>query len=160
MLFCVGILFTILVLVARYTCDSILEELSCTFEEGIARQRDDEEVKLSEVVVDLQPPKYIKQKARRMCCQKLNRQEALFPCGKCGIKIILLEFQLILNISLLSLIALIWHETTEIYHDSDDSSWLFLFIAVAVLFFIYSAFYILPVCVRKYMLITNVTSNA
>jgi len=154
----VGIFAVILILIFRYTCDTVLEELSYSMEEQgrISEvENNDEENRLSQVVIDLQPPKYIKKRAEQKCCQRLNRQEALFPCGRCGISMMLFELQLILNFSLLALMALGWYEMIEI-KEKLHWGWYF-FASFVILVYLYCAFYILPVCIRKFMLATNVS---
>jgi hypothetical protein len=109
--------------------------------------------------ITLAAPAYIRQKKGKRCfdCSvRSNRHENLFPCGRFGISFFLFEFRLIIHLSVLVLIALFWHLTVDIKKRGHGA--LFILWVIEVLLFLAILFFFLPVCVRKYMVITNVPS--
>lgn len=148
-------------MVIRYQCNEIYDELHYTSDESALRNEgyEDEERKLSEVVVDYSVPRYIKHKAEKKCgwCQRSNRQESLFPCGRFGICLIRFEFQLILSSSILAFIALVWYEAVDI---NNNGHWaIYILLGITILLYLLIILYIIPVCIRRFMLVTNVISS-
>lgn len=149
-------LLTVLALRAKCICDSILDKLSCRVEES---RQEDEENGLNEVSVELVAPDYVKLRAGKRCCsccKRSNRQEALFPCGRFGIGALLFQFQFTLNISLLALVALGGHQILDVKNHNEK--WQYVLLILAAALYLYVAFYVLLVCIRKYMLITHVSA--
>lgn len=104
------------------------------------------------------PPAYLKNKAERKafdCGRKSNRHENLFPGGRFGIFLMLFEMQLILNLSLLCLIALFAFEIPLIHNDGYWAEYILLVIIVVV--FLICIIIMLPAIIAIYMLITNVS---
>lgn len=149
-------------LITRMICNGIYSQLHCTIEEPspLTDNYEDEERKLSEVVIDYPAPKYIRQKAEKKCgwCQRSNRQESLFPCGKFGISLMVFEFQMVLSSSLLGLIALCWYEAVDIRNYGRWPAYILLVISILV--YLYILIYVIPVCLRRFMLVTNVSSTS
>ncbi len=160
MLLALGLLLALWELRTRCVCDSILTSLSCTIEEVAQdddRLGDENNGLVGEVAIEVVPPPYVRQRAYRRCCDcggRPNRQEALFPCGRCGAGMLMFQFQFVLNVCLLSIIALGMHEAHEVYV---ADYWVYYALLVLdFLVFIYAGFYISLVCIRKHMIITNV----
>jgi hypothetical protein len=137
-------------------CNSIFEQLDCTVEEpGLAGEvYEDEEKKLSEIIVDYPVPKYIKRKGEKRCCQRSNRQEALFPFGKFGISLIMFEFQVVLSSGLLCFIALVWYEVVDIHKYGHWA--VYILLAIGIVLYLYLLLLAIPMCLKRYMLVTNV----
>lgn len=152
----------VLVLVARLICNSIYEELRCEVEQPMAGGEtiEDEEKKLSEIVVDHPTPRYISRKAEKKCgwCQRSNRQEALFPFGRFGVSLLVFNFQLALSSSLLGLIALVWYEAVDIHKYGHWA--VYILLAFGAILYLYLIFHGVPLSVKKFMLVTNVLLTA
>eukprot|EP00826_Nyctotherus_ovalis_P050751 TRINITY_DN6259_c0_g1_i11.p1 TRINITY_DN6259_c0_g1~~TRINITY_DN6259_c0_g1_i11.p1 ORF type:complete len:306 (+),score=87.81 TRINITY_DN6259_c0_g1_i11:828-1745(+) len=148
----------VLVLVTRMKCNSIFKQLQYTVDdsEQLSETFEDEEKKLSEIVVDYPIPKYIRNKAEMKCawCQRSNRQEALFPCGKFGISLMVFEFQVVLSSSLLGLIALVWYELVDIYKYGHWA--VYILLAVGIVLYFYLLLHAIPLSVRRFMLVTSI----
>jgi len=138
------------------TCNTIFQELQCTVEEpGFAGESyEDEEKKLSEIIVDHPVPRYIKRKGEKGCCQRSNRQEALFPFGKFGVSLIMFEFQVALSSGLLGFIALVWYEVVDIHKYGHWS--VYILLVIGVVLYLYLLLHAIPFCLRRYMLVTSV----
>ena len=144
-------------LATRYLVEGIVIQLQLTKDE-VAELDEEQQLQEPQDELHLAPPLYIKQKTSKRCLDCLvrsNRHENLFPCGRFGIWFFMFEFQVILNLSLLVLIALFWNLSVDIKLRG-HGAWYVLWV-VDVLLYLATVFYFLPACIRKYMVITNVT---
>ena len=147
-----------LMLLNLIICNNIFEKLCYTLEEEnpMNGNDDDEERKLSQIVIGYQTPSYIKVRAEQKCgcCQKSNRQESLFPCGKFGVSLMMFEFQFVLCLTILQLIGTCWYEMVDVHK---YGHWAVYFLVILdIILALYTILYLMPVCTRRYMLVTDV----
>lgn len=151
-------------ILAKIRCGSILYDLSFhnklenqpgeipEEQKNLNRRRDKNE--------DIEPPRYIRIKPEKRSCEcgkKTNRHENLFPGGRKGIYLTLLEMQLVLYFSLLCLITLIFYGFMTIRREGHWGC--YIVCIVNIMIFFYCSFYVIPDCLGKYMLITNVWNS-
>lgn len=145
-------------LITRMASDNVYDKLVYIEEEEDISNNgyEEEEHKLSKDQSEYRIPMYITKKAEKKCgwCQRSNRHESLFPCGKFGISLMMFEFQFAKNSSLLALIALFWYEIVDIHNNGHWA--VYILLVIGILVYLYGLIYLVPVCTRRHMLITNV----